>query len=126
MARNKLTFLVYIIIGLALIGVVTQLYSNATSFLANLFLMIGIGVAVFAAIYFLFLRNRAPSNDMKKYKKAVKQSKAKYKQRRNPNIKTSTRKNLQSLQVKKKPSRRASHLRVIEGNKSKKKKRASN
>lgn len=126
MARNKLSILVYIIMGLAVIGIISQLFTNTSSFIANLFFMIGIGVAISAAIYFIFLRKRTPSNDMKKYKQAVKQSKSKYKQQANPNIKSPTKKHVQPLQMKKKSTKRASHLRVIEGNKSKRKKRASN
>ena len=125
MVRNKLAVLVYIIIGLAVVGIVTQLFTNTASFITNLFLMIGIGAAIFAAIYFIFLKNRASSNEMKKYKQAVKQSKAKYKQQSNPNVKPSVKKQVQPLKNKK-SAKRATHLRVIEGNKSKSKKRASN
>lgn len=124
MVRNKLAVLVYIIIGLAGIGIVSQLFTNTASFITNVFLMIGISAAIFAAIYFFFFRNRSSSNEMKKYKQAVKQSKAKYKQQSNP-LKPSVKKQVQPLKSKK-SAKRATHLRVIEGNKSKGKKRASN
>lgn len=126
MVRNKLSILVYVIIGLAVIGIFSQLLTNTSSFITNLFFMVGIGVAISAAIYFIFLRKKAPSDDMKKYKQAVKQSKTKYKQQTSPNLKSSTKKHVQPLQMKKKTTKRAGHLRVIEGNKSKRKKRASN
>ncbi|PAV29091.1 hypothetical protein CIL05_14045 [Virgibacillus profundi] len=126
MARKKVSLLIYIIIGLALVGLVTQLFTNTANFITNLFVMIGIGVAIFAVIYFVFLRNRAPSNDMTKYKKAVKQSKAKYK---NPKATSQSynaaAKKSKPVPPKKKVSKRASHLRVIDGNKTKRKDRAS-
>lgn len=124
MGRNKFSVLVYILIGLAVIGVISQLLTNTADFLSSLFLMVAIGAAIFAAIYFIFLRKKAPSNDMKKYKQAVKQSKAKYQQQSHTSIKSSTKKDAQL--PKKKSSRRAGHLRVIEGSKSKRKNRASN
>lgn len=120
---NKGSLLVYTIIGLAIIGVVTQLFGNTASFLANILTMLGIGVAVFALIYFLVLRKPNTTNDAKKYKQAVKQSKAKYNQQQNKPITSSKRS--QSFPVKKKSNKRASHLRVIDGNKSKRKNRAS-
>lgn len=124
-AKNKGSLLVYTIIGLAIIGVITQLFGNTASFLTNILTMLGIGVAVFALIYFLVLRKPNTTNDAKKYKQAVKQSKAKYNQQENkPNTSS---KPSQSAPVKKKPNKRASHLRVIDGNghKSKRKNRAS-
>ncbi len=127
MGRNKLSVFVYILIGLAVIGIASQLITNTAGFLSSLFYMILFGAAIFAAVYFIFLRKRKPSNDMKKYKQAVKQSKAKYKQQShsgNTHGKPAAKKHIQPL--KKKPARRATHLRVIEGNKSKRKKRASN
>ncbi|WP_164668638.1 SA1362 family protein [Virgibacillus doumboii] len=124
MLRNKFSVVVYTIIGLAVIGVIAQLFTNTASFLGNIMMMLGFGVAVFAVIYFIFLRKRAPSNDSKKYKQAVKQSKAKYKNHTSiPS--NSSAKRTQPLQMKKKLNKRASHLRVIDGNKSKRKNRAS-
>lgn len=84
--------------------------------------MVGIGVVIFAAIYFLVLRQR-PSSEMKKYKQAVKQSKMKYKTSPQSPVRSSNKPN--SLSSRKRSRKRATHLRVIEGNKSKKK-RASN
>ncbi|MGY0693017.1 SA1362 family protein [Virgibacillus sp. FSP13] len=121
MNRNKFSILIYIIIGLAVIGLVSQLFTNTTSFITSIFTMIGFGLAVFAVIYFVFLRNRAPSSDMKKYKQAVKQSKSKYKDTK----KQPQTKHTQPLQMKKKTHKRASHLRVIDGNKHKRKNRAT-
>lgn len=78
--------------------------------------MLGIGVAIFA-VFFLFLsKGRDNDDEMKKYKQAVKQSKIKYNRTSN--------KPRQTRPVKIK-NKRASHLRVIEGNKSKRKNRAT-
>lgn len=82
--------------------------------------MLGMGLVLFAAIYFLFFRNRG-TDETKKYKQAVKQSKRKYK-RQTQAVKTRT----QPVVTKSKFKKRPSHLRVIDGNKTKKKKRASN
>ncbi|TFJ93696.1 SA1362 family protein [Lentibacillus salicampi] len=123
MSQNKGALLVYAVIGLAIIGVVAQLFTNTASFLTSIFTMVGFGIAVFALIYFLFFRKRTPGNDSKKYKKAVKQSKAKYS--RQQNKPTTPSKRPQSFSLKKKSHKRPSHLRVIDGNKSKRKNRAS-
>ncbi|MFC4558788.1 SA1362 family protein [Virgibacillus kekensis] len=123
MVRNKFTWLVYMIVGLAVVGVVVQLFTNTASFLSNLVWMLAIGAAISAAIYFIFLRKRAPSHETRKYKQAVKQSKMKYKNtNNNPSVAS---KRPQPIQMKRKLNKRASHLRVIDGNKSKRKDRAS-
>lgn len=125
MKRTRLSIPVYIIIGLAAIGLISQLFTNTTNFFSNLFISLGIGLAIFAVFYFVFLRKRTTSNEMKKYKQAVKQSKAKYdhtQPRKNP---VSAGKTQQSIQPRKKRNKRATHLRVIEGNKAKRKDRAS-
>ncbi|MBT2214430.1 hypothetical protein KK120_01120 [Virgibacillus dakarensis] len=121
MNRNIVSVFIYLIIGLAAIGLVSQLFTNTASFFTSIFTMLGVGIAVFAVIYFVFLRKRTPSNDMKKYKQAVKQSKAKYKTK----AKSTKQVHSQPLPTKKKATKRASHLRVIDGNKHKRKNRAS-
>lgn len=123
MGRSKFSIFVYLIIGFAVIGLFSQLLRNTVDFLTNILLMIGIGVALFALLYYFVLRRRSPSNsdDMKKYKQAVKQSKTKYKQ---PSYSTTSSSKSSSV-PKKKRNKRASHLRVIEGSKPKGKDRAS-
>ncbi|WP_246187537.1 SA1362 family protein [Ornithinibacillus caprae] len=122
---NKLSTFIYIIIGLAAIGLISQLFTNTVDFLLNILIMVGFGAAIFAVVYFLFLKKRAPSTDMKKYKQAVRQSKTKYKQNTSMNMKPSQHRS-QQVPIKKKIKKRPNHLRVIDGNKSKRKKRASN
>lgn len=122
--RNKLPTLIYVILVLAGIGLISQLFGNTKNFLINVFSMIVIGLAVFTAIYFIFFRKKSTSHsEMKKYKNAVKQSKSKYKQRhvndpkkKQPPLQTKQRKKLK---------KRASHLRVIDGKKHNEKDRAS-
>lgn len=126
MARNKFSVFVFIIIGLAVVGLFSQLFTNTANFFTNIFMMLGVGIAFFAVIYFVFLRKRAPSDDMKKYKQAVKQSKAKYKQYQSASNPSTNTNKKQSVRLKKsRNSRRATHLRVIDGNKSKGKDRAT-
>ncbi|MFC2948196.1 SA1362 family protein [Virgibacillus sediminis] len=121
MGKSKLSILVYALIGLAAVGIVSQLLTNTASFFTNIFIMLGVGAALFAVFYFFMQKRRAPSNDMKKYKKAVKQSKAKYKSHP-AKMQTKAAVKQQPVSVRKKASRRAaSHLRVIDGSKSKKK-----
>ncbi|MEW9677510.1 SA1362 family protein [Lentibacillus sp. L22] len=124
MIRNKFSVFVYVIIGLAVIGLFSQLFNNTAHFFGRIFTMLGVSIAIFAVIYFVFLKKRAPSSDMKKYKQAVKQSKAKYKTN---NKKSVRQKSPQPLNMKKKATKRATHLRVIDGNgnKQKRKNRAS-
>ncbi|WP_404452989.1 hypothetical protein LG329_02375 [Virgibacillus necropolis] len=118
MFRNKFSVFLYVILGLAGIGLLTQLFTNTVNFLTNIMIMLGIGLAIFAVIYVFFFRRRASSNDMKKYKNAVKQSKSKYASN-NYNAISSNTKKKQSPQNKRK-TKRATHLRVIDGNKRKK------
>ncbi|HLR80692.1 MAG TPA: SA1362 family protein [Bacillota bacterium] len=125
MARKTLHVLIYGIIALAIIGIFSELFTNALNFVTSILIMIGVAALIFGAFYFIFLRNKGSSttSEMKKYRQAVKQSKRKYK---NHGKSTSKPTKLQTTRGRKKVRRRPHHLRVIEGNKSKRKKRASN
>jgi len=124
MARNKFSTFVYILIGFAIIGLITQLTGNTIGFLTNIIIMAVITAAIFGIIYLVFMKkgNSSSNDEMKKYKKAVKQSKAKYNQTQGYTVMN----HKQGSPQKKKRNRRASHLRVIEGNKEKRKDRATN
>jgi beta-lactamase regulating signal transducer with metallopeptidase domain len=131
--RNWMTPIIYTLFALAVLYVGIQLFTNTSSFLSSMIMMIGIAVLVYGAIYFLFLRNRGfggggNRTEMKKYKQAVKQSKQKYKQP-TPTIKKSsmTKPKVKPSPIGKKNRKRSSapHLRVIEGNKDKQKNRAT-
>ncbi|UOQ93713.1 hypothetical protein MUO14_01535 [Halobacillus shinanisalinarum] len=132
MSRNWGTLVMYTLITLAIFYVGYQMVTNPSSFLSSIIMMIGIAVLVYGAIYFLFLRNRVRagagrnSNEMKKYKQAVKQSKQKYKSPAPVKSKAKPAPKFSSNTKQTKAKRKnAPNLRVIEGNKSKGKNRAS-
>lgn len=134
--RNWMTPVIYTLIGLAVFFVGIQLFTNTTGFLTSIVMMIGIAALIYGAIYFFFLRNRGfggvagggNRNEMKKYKQAVKQSKQKYKQPA-PAVKKSTVTKAQpkasGFGGKNRKRTNGPQLRVIEGNKSKDKNRAT-
>jgi len=128
MKRTKFTVIVYFIIVLAVIGVISQLFTSPGSFFKSILVTLGMAVILFGILYFFFLRKSSSnSNEMKKYKQAVKQSNAKYKEHKQvflQKTKDGKRPVKQPSQPKKK-ARRRSHLRVIDGYKDKDKDRAS-
>jgi len=124
MARSRLSWMFYVIIGLAVVGLFAQLLTSPGAFFKSILIMLGFGVLIFAVFYFVFFRNRAPSNDMKKYRKAARRSKARHKHNTSNKNKMLTPKQ-PSLIKKKRIKRSSTHLRVIEGNKSKRKDLAS-
>ncbi|SHF60167.1 SA1362 family protein [Ornithinibacillus halophilus] len=128
MGRNAFTLIVYAMIGLAVVGLLFSLLNDAAGFFGNMLISLGIGLAICAVVYLLFFRNRTTtSSDTRKYKQAVKQSKAKYKQNyQNASTSTVNQQRKQTNPLKKKSHKRPRHLRVIDGNKSKRKKRVSN
>ncbi|MDC3414417.1 hypothetical protein NC797_12380 [Aquibacillus sp. 3ASR75-11] len=126
MIRHKLSLFVYLLIGLAIFGFVTQLATNTTSLLSSLVMMAAIGAAMYGLVYFFFLRKRT-SNEMRKYKKAVRQTKKKYKNDV-PSKKTlshTIKKKAPLTQKSRLSKTRPTHLKVIEGNKQKRKNRAT-
>ncbi|MGP4074380.1 SA1362 family protein [Halobacillus sp. K22] len=130
--RNWMTPIIYTLVALAVFFVGYQLLTDTSSFLSSIAMMIGIAAVVYGAIYFFFLRNRGisggrSSNEMKKYKQAVKQSKQKYKQPAPVVKKSQAARTVKPTTIHKKNKRRGSgpQLRVIEGNKNKDKNRAS-
>ncbi|WP_066193015.1 MULTISPECIES: SA1362 family protein [Gracilibacillus] len=128
MRRNIMSTIIYILIGLAGIGLINMLLSDALGFFISLFISLAIGAAIFGLLYvFVIKRRTAATDDLKKYRKAVKQSKKRYK-----TVPPSKGAPVTSSFNKKKPQptkkvtkKRATHLTVIEGNKDKKKNRAS-
>lgn len=121
--RNKRSILMYAVVGLAVIGLLSQLFTNPLSLIKNLLIMLGVALAFFAVIYFITQRKQNRSDDMKKYKQAVKQSQLKYNQDTEDQARRIIRPSQQ--QMKSKMRKRAPHLRVIEGNKTKRKNRAN-
>ncbi|WP_028783185.1 SA1362 family protein [Thalassobacillus devorans] len=127
MPRSRMMPVIYILIGLAVVGLVMKLATDAMGLLTNLLIMVGIAAVLYFVLnHFLMKRRGGSSDEMKKYKQAVKQSKRKYK-----GDATSSKPNVKStftpspVMNKKKRKTSAAHLRVIEGAKNKKKNRAS-
>lgn len=113
----------YAIIGLAVLGILTQLFKNPAMLFKSIFMIIGVGILISVVAYLLITKGMARSNsksnsEMKKYKQAVKQSQLKYKQSSTIDV-LKTSKNVSP--EKKNAIKRRSHLRVIEGKKTKNK-----
>ncbi|HLQ71371.1 MAG TPA: DUF308 domain-containing protein [Bacillota bacterium] len=128
MRRTTFAIIVYLIIVLAVIGIVSQLMTSPGSFLKSILITIGIATILFGILYYVFIRRKTShSNEMKKYKQAVKQSNAKYKESKHASLKREqTRKSpVKQSSNSKKKARRRSHLRVIDGYKDKEKDRAN-
>jgi len=135
--RSGSSIIVFVLIGLAVIGVSMQLVTNPGAFFQNVLVWIGGAVLFGALLYFILTRLRGrtaaagsgSNGDMQKYKKAVKQSKQKYKQ---PKARPVNKPAKQAANIKKasvarkkrtvKDRSRGPQLRVIEGNKQKRKK----
>lgn len=113
----------YIIISLAIIGLMTQLLTNFTGFLMSILIMIIIAFVVFL-IFNHFARNRmggsggfSSSPESKKYRDAVKRSQEKY-GKRQTTIKKKDPKGQNKRERRRRRRRRATHLKVIKGNRS--------
>lgn len=130
MRQNKLSILMFVIIALAIFGVTFSLINDPMSFLFSILKIIGIAVVLSSLVYFIFIKKRGTSKDnteMKKYKQALKQSKDKYKASKSQTNAKSVSQQSKTVPLRRKASKkRPSHLRVIEGNKTDKKKRATN
>ncbi|QDP40579.1 SA1362 family protein [Radiobacillus deserti] len=124
MSRNKFTLFIYVIIGLAVFGFASQLVNNTASLVRGLLTTVVVGAILYGIVYVFFLRNRT-SNELKKYKKAVRQSKAKYTNDGKNTYAQAAKKSSNRLIRRKNVKPKATHLRVIEGNKQKRKNRAS-
>lgn len=123
MKKRRFSWIAYVIIGLSLLGIISQLITNPISLFTNIIFVIGLSLIVFAIFYFLFFRNRYHTSDeMKKYKRAVKQSKEKY---QTNNRFPTTKKQSTRVSQERRKRNRPTHLRVIHGKKSKKRNRAN-
>ncbi len=120
--RNIPFILLCSIIVLAGFGLAIQLFSEPIQLVTSLLKILIVAGLLFAIVYFLFFRSKQQTNtSSKKYKQAVKQSQKKYGK---PNLQHVSKKPTQA--PKRNIKRKATHLRVIEGNKSKKDDHASN
>ncbi|HLR14407.1 MAG TPA: CopD family protein [Bacillota bacterium] len=118
---RKLPFIfLCVILALAVFGFMISLATEPLQLLLSTGKMLLVAAVFFAIVYFLFFRHRQHNNTSKKYKQAVKQSQKKY-----GNVQDKQAFKRATHASKKKSKRNASHLRVIEGNKSKKDDHAS-
>lgn len=121
MRQNKFSIFMFIVIALAIFGVIFSLINNPKEFLFSILKVVGIAIVLSSIAYFIIIKKRGPTKDtseMKKYKQALKQSKLKYsdpKKEMNKSKTTPLKRNTM------KPKKRPSHLKVIEGNKTDKK-----
>jgi|SRR5699024_9839479 len=123
MRANKVPIIMYVVIALAVVGLISALIVDTAGLITSIFTSLLIGALLFGAIYLFFIK-RKRSDELTKYRKAVKQSKRKY----NTNTKRTsmpTSLNMSSMKLSNSNRKDAPHLRVIEGNKGKKKNRAS-
>jgi len=102
-----------------MVGLVSFLIKNPGSFLVSILVAVGIGFVIFM-IFNAILNRRGPGNsdEMKKYKKAVKQSKLKYGNQK-PKGRTPTRASSRTASPSrpKRRKRHVTHLTVIDGKK---------
>ncbi|MFB1050388.1 SA1362 family protein [Paraliobacillus sp. JSM ZJ581] len=119
--HNKKTIWFYLLIALAAIGLISQLLTNTANFFSSILMIIGTAVLIYGVVYLLFFRKRNTS-ELKKYKKAVKQSKKN-------KTKITALKQVKGKKINRSKQARnhkhAPHLRVIDGKKSKRKDRAT-
>ncbi|WP_347862768.1 SA1362 family protein [Salimicrobium sp. PL1-032A] len=125
MPRQWFTWVIYALFGLAAFYVVSQLFTNTAGFLTSIMVMVAVAAVIYGLIYFVFIRKRVSggnTNEMRKYKQAVKQSKQKY---------GSSAPDTSKIQKNtKKPAKKRKsappHLRVINGTKGKDKDKDNN
>ncbi|CQR46801.1 hypothetical protein BN1058_01076 [Paraliobacillus sp. PM-2] len=114
----------YLLIALAVIGLASQLLTNTATFFSSILMIVGTAVLLYGVVYFFFFK-RKNTTELKKYKKAVKQSR----KRKRHMTTISQVKNKQSkhsnLTKKHRDHKNIPHLRVIDGKKSKRKDRAT-
>lgn len=117
--RRHLPIWTYVIFLFAAIGLVTTMLFDMTSLIRNILSTMLMLAIIYGLVYFFVLRHRQP-NDLKKYRKAVKQSKKKYQQPKNSSYQQAQKQQLKQkkhAKTKITKHRRAPHLRVIDGKK---------
>lgn len=120
MRRNITSILIAFIVGLAVVGVLTMLIKNPGSLLITILLMVGVAFVIFFIMRAVLNRvgpgSGGNSDEMKKYRKAVKQSNQKYNTQ--PKKIKQRQKNHKLKQVSKKRRKNVPYLKVIDGKKS--------
>ncbi|MGM8214093.1 SA1362 family protein [Bacillaceae bacterium W0354] len=108
--RQSMKYIVFAVLGLAVIGLLGQLFTNPGSFFKSILMMVGFAVIIGVVFYYLiFARGQG---QQAKYRKAVKQSKKKY-----GNSSSSFQPGIIRRPERMKAHATRSHLKVIKGNK---------
>lgn len=126
MTRGKASIFFYIIVSLAILGILIKLLTNPLAIFKSLLIIVVIAVVLLAIFYFAFKKNNKGStnSETKKYKQAAKQSKLKYRNyNQGPN--ESNKKKKENSHHKRKTRKRPPHLKVINGKKPKNNDRAN-
>ncbi|PGL72420.1 SA1362 family protein [Bacillus sp. AFS055030] len=130
MNQKVYTSIFYGIIALALFGLIAQLIHDPAKLLQR-FLFIGLILLIIYFIYRVFSSSNSQRSHQDSYRKAAKQTIKKYNTQKSSPFKKSinkskpTSRKSTSTPLLKKRTKDASHLTVIEGEKGKKKDRAS-
>ncbi|HLR64940.1 MAG TPA: SA1362 family protein [Pseudogracilibacillus sp.] len=118
--RSFTQYIVYFLIGLAVFGFGTYLIKNPTGLMITLMLTAIFAFIMYKVLTFFITRNQGgytrgrESDEMKKYKRAAKESRKKYEQQFKADPKKPSS---QTSKGKRRKRRHAPHLRVIDGKK---------
>ncbi|MGP4072460.1 SA1362 family protein [Piscibacillus sp. B03] len=107
---QKAKYFVYGIIGLAIFGLIYNLFVNPVNFFKSILMMLGFAVVIGVVIYYLFVGRHKGGQDSN-YRKALKQSRKKYGKNTVPFTKQNGPSKIQRT------TKKSSHLTVIKGNK---------
>ncbi|BAM47291.1 SA1362 family protein [Amphibacillus xylanus] len=116
--RNKtqISPIILIIMPFALLGLLTLLFSSSMTFLKGTLIIATIVGSVFLFRYLFLYRRRINQDELRKYRKAAKQSRKRYQHKSKQQMVNTHLKKVTSISNKKKPN--PPHLRVIDGKKS--------
>ncbi|WP_088071181.1 SA1362 family protein [Gottfriedia luciferensis] len=130
MNQKVYTSVFYGIIALALFGLIAKLIDDPVKLLQR-FLFIGLIILIIYFIYRVFTSSNSQRSQQDSYRKAAKQTVKKYNTQKSSSLKKSinktkpTSRKSTSSPLLKRRTKDSSHLTVIEGEKGKKKDRAS-
>ncbi|MET3195848.1 SA1362 family protein [Gottfriedia sp. OAE603] len=130
MNQKVYTSIFYGMIALALFGLIAELINDPAKLLQRI-LFIGLILLVLYFIYRVFTSSNSQRSQQDSYRKAAKQTVKKYNTQKNSSVKKSfnkskpTSRKSTSSPLLRKRNKDSSHLTVIEGEKGKKKDRAS-
>ena len=123
--NRTISYLIYGVIALAVLGLFSKLFTNPLGLLMN----IAIIAAVAGLIYFVYTRltqGKTDRREQRAFRKAVRHSKKRSKERVSKRNNVTSMTSAKSHNHKIKPRKKSdAHLTVIEGKKNKKKNRAS-